>query len=366
MSFTAVTTTTIHVPTFYDDVCRNARDHGHEDIRFYVIGDYKTPDEIEPYLQKTGKEYGYIFEYFDVDRQKAYTRKHPDLEILLPYNWGGRKMLANFMCYEEGAERAIMLDDDNFVGSNDFFGFHKQAGRDVEMKTVSSPDGWFNVYKAVIEKSGIPIYPRSYPWSMRFLEDAKTTMATKTVRIGAINGFVLEDPDVDAISRLFWPIRVEGMRGEYKPGFALGQGTWCSWNNQNTSVSREMLGAYFTPASTGRNGDIWTAYVICKLAEHMNEVVAFGEPLVTQHRNPHNLWRDLEDELVNNKATDAFTEMLRSIPLSKTDHNSTLKELIARANDVAADMDLPDDQKQMIQEFWREYAIWNDLVISVA
>ena len=46
---------------------------------------------------------------------------------------------------------------------------------------------------------------------------------------------------------------------------------------------------HFTPPSTGRNSDIWASFFMCKLAEHMNERIVFGSPLVVQLRNLHNL-----------------------------------------------------------------------------
>ena len=77
-------------------------------------------------------------------------------------------------------------------------------------------------------------------------------------------------------------------------------------NNQNTSTSRELTSVFFTPVAAGRNSDIWTSYIICKLVETSKDVVAFGAPYVKQFRNPHNLWTDLKDELPNNILTDYF------------------------------------------------------------
>ena len=59
---------------------------------------------------------------------------------------------------------------------------------------------------------------------------------------------------------------------------------------------REIIPVFFTPPSGGRNADIWTAYVINRLAEHMGDVIAFGQPLVRHIRNPHNLREDYRQE----------------------------------------------------------------------
>ena len=145
-----------------------------------------------------------------------------------------------------------------------------------------------------------------------------------------INGLVLEDPDVDAISRLFWPIRVVSSKNKLTSNFGLYPGTWSSFNNQNTSTSRELTSVFYT-RSNGRNSDIWTSYVICKLAETSKDVIAFGAPYVKQYRNPHNLWLDLKDELPNNLLTDYFVNLLSSIKLKKSSYMDMLLSLINKS-----------------------------------
>jgi hypothetical protein len=36
--------------------------------------------------------------------------------------------------------------------------------------------------------------------------------------------------------------------------------------------------------------------VLTRIAEHLDHAICFGEPLVRQERNPHDLWRDLDAE----------------------------------------------------------------------
>ena len=361
-NLTAVCTTTINVPTFFDDVCKNAKKYGHKDIVFFVIGDYKTPKSVEKYLASLEKKYDFPFEFFNVKRQKEFLKDFPTLDKLLPYNWGGRKMIANFIAFKMNCKRIIMLDDDNFVLKNDFFGFHKFSGNKKKLSLYESSNGWFNVYESLIEKKKVYFYPRSFPWKYRFVK-SKTKITKKQKNIGIVNGLVLNDPDIDAISRLFWPIYVTGVKSKFLPQYGLNRKTWCSWNNQNTSMSKSLFPCYFTPPSIGRNSDIWTAYIMCKICDSTGDVISFGEPLVEQRRNPHNLWNDLEDELINNISTDYFCEMLKSIKIIEKNPLKILEEIIEKSIKYISKNEPSEERiKNSIKKYFLEYKIWKDLI----
>ena len=58
------------------------------------------------------------------------------------------------------------------------------------------------------------------------------------------------------------------------------------------------------------------SYIINRITEHFGDVIGFGEPLVRQLRNPHDLWKDLDVERNGMILTDDFCAALRSIPLT--------------------------------------------------
>jgi hypothetical protein len=134
-----------------------------------------------------------------------------------------------------------------------------------------------------------------------------------------------------AVSRLFWPINVIALDSRYEPNFALNPGTWAPFNDQNTSISREIIPIFFKPPSTGRNADIWTAYVVTKLAEHFNHVITYGQPLVKQIRNIHDLREDYKIEELHNRSTDRFVNLLKSIDLKGDNYLEALIYLIDKS-----------------------------------
>ena len=314
-----VVTTTINVPTFLKDIAF-LKDICEEDDNFevIVIGDVKTPKEARAYCKKLGARYLNI-----EDQRKAIPE---ELWDLIPLNTGSRKMIGTYLAYQEGADTVIMMDDDNFPLDGEFIKRHRIVGGAVE-NCMESESGWFNTGFTVIEKNNMPFYPRGFPWSQRFTTPDLEAKGTRR-RVVVNQGLVLGDPDIDAVSRLFWPIEVTAMRPEFEPTFALAPGTWTSFNDQNTAIAREIIPLYFKPPSGGRNADIWAGYVIQRLTEHIGDVVAFGEPLVRHDRNPHDLREDYELEKLNNYATDAFISILRSVKLTKDNYLDALGELL--------------------------------------
>lgn len=362
MAKTILLTTTIRVPTFIEDVCRNITAHTHADVSWYIIGDRKTPPETGAHCEAVSEKCGIPVAYLDLEAQKKRLADFPELLKMVPENTPVRRLLWHFVAYLDGCQTLISVDDDNFVTEIDFVGSHKIVGTSPEIPLVSTERGWWNVYEAIREERGIPVFPRGFPWGKRVYEPEKKAVKKEARPVIVNNGLVLEDPDQDAVSRLFWPVRITGMDPAFTPNFGLAPGTWSSFNNQNTAFSRDIIPAYYTPVATGRNADIWTSFVICRLSEHLGGVISYGYPLVKQVRNPHDFWKDLEDEWINVRAADRFVDLLRSTPLSEKTYLGALGELIAGCLErVKAMPDLPQSHREMMEKFFQEYQVWHKL-----
>ncbi len=332
-----IVTTTINVPTFLKSI--------KGDFKAIVIGDVKTPKEAKDYCKKHDAW------YLDLEAQEKAVPK--ELFDMFPLNSATRKMIGTYLAYQAGADSVIMMDDDNYPVDGEFIHGHGVVVRKrVLRKTIKSSIGWFNTGEAMVERYNIPYYPRGYPWSQRFIE--YEMISEKEWKNVVVNqGMVLGDPDIDAVSRLFWPISVN----ELKYSFALASGTWSCFNDQNTAISREIIPVYFKPPSGGRNADIWTGFVIQRLTEHMGDVVAFGQPLVNHYRNPHDLREDYRQEELSNIATDDFIALLRSAKLTKDNYLDALGELLLQC--------LGKTDNRYITEFMVEYLRWFNFMKGV-
>ena len=351
-------TTTIHVPNFLDDIANNAHINSHKDVNFLIIGDKNTPRETVEFVKSLNNRYPYEFRYYNIEEQENELKKVQILSKIMPYKSGVRKLVGNYIAYKAGCEISVMIDDDNYILDDDYISSAKIVHEPVNIPTYFSKTGWFNIYQTLIEEHNIPFYPRGFPWSKRFI-DYEEELRNEKFQVCCVNGLVTNDPDIDAIARLFYPINVLDMKDNVPMQFGIYPGTWTSFNNQNTIIPRYMIPIYFTPPSAGRNSDIWTSFIICKLAEHMKEVVVFGKPLVKQLRNPHDLWDDLDLENQNNRLTDIFVKVLRNVELTSTNYKDSLEQLcIGSIRAISKLTSVNEKDRNYMQSFFEEYIIW--------
>jgi len=367
MSDSAITITTINIPIFLENLCKNIYEHNHkDDTCIIIVADKKTPSDTEEYCVKTAKRYRIDLDFLSIEKQQQEFKKYPKLLDLFPFNTPDRVILGGMMSYIRGFDRLIAVDDDNYSTEHDFVGYHSITGNETELSLIENDVGWYNVHSALIEKNNIPFYPRGYPWEQRNGKSQQRRDIKKLAKVIVNQGLVLEDPDIDAISRLFWPIRAIGMSKEFEPQFGLKPGVWSPFNYQNTALCRDLIPCYFRPLSAQRNADIWTAYIFNKIGEHFSHVITFGQPLVKQIRNKHNLWEDLEVELINNRATDYLINILRAISLTEKTYFEALTELLNNSQkEMEATNNIPHQEYKMIKDFFDEYQMWGRIVSEI-
>lgn len=319
---TTIVTTTIYVPSALEKYAQNARFYGHDDVSFVVIGDRKTPSETGAFCESIAARY-YPCEYLDVEDQREYLERYPELWRHLPFNSIQRRNVGLLKAWEDGADIVITIDDDNWMLNDDFVRLHGIVGERPELPAVESSTGWFNVCSFLEEAGGTPFYHRGFPRGQRWKEaESFLCIAPLSRRVAVNAGLWLDDPDIDAMTRLERPIVVRGVRKDAPARFVLQPGTWSPFNSQNTALLREAIPAYFLSPCIGRYDDIWPSYIVTRIAQHLGDVIAYGRPLMRQKRNEHNLWKDLDAERVGMLLTDEFCAVLQSIAL----HGETYSE----------------------------------------
>jgi hypothetical protein len=111
------------------------------------------------------------------------------------------------------------------------------------------------------------------------------------------------DPDIDAICRLSKKPIVKF--NKFEP-FTTNQLT--PFNSQNTFLHRSVLKNYSVFPFTGRMDDIWGAYV---MQHHHPNSVVFTQASVYQARNPQDLVKNLENEVIGYRNT---LKLLEDLP----------------------------------------------------
>jgi hypothetical protein len=96
-------------------------------------------------------------------------------------------------------------------------------------------------------------------------------------------------------------------------------------NTQNTALIRDAIPAYYYVKmghpiggmKLDRFGDIFSGFFVQKCAQAVGHYVRVGSPVVEHRRSPHNLYKDLWNELAGMVAIDDMLPLLET-PLSPT------------------------------------------------
>jgi hypothetical protein len=357
---TTIVTTTINIPVLLKAYAENANYFGHTEVDFVVIGDRKSPPGTADFCKTVPH---YPCRYLDIPAQKEYLERFPDLWTHLRFDSIQRRNIGILLAYEQGADVIITIDDDNFVMQQDFVGIHGAVGSVRDMNTIGSTSGWFDVCSFLEVEQGVRFYHRGFPWKMRWTEDTQFTAQSRCTRRIAVNaGLWLDNPDIDALARMDRQPLVRAARLPNGENFALHRGTWSPFNSQNTAVMRDAIPAYFLSPYIGRYDDIWASYLITRIADHFNDAIAFGSPIVRQDRNPHNLWKDLDVERNGMIMTDDFCATLRSIPLTGATYQDCFAELAAGLEKSwTVGGDWTDSQKEWRSRLLEGMRIWHSV-----
>jgi hypothetical protein len=363
---TTIVTTTINIPVLLTKYAENAKYFGHSDVEFVVIGDRKSPSGTAAFC-KTIEDY-YPCHYLDIPAQERYLDRFPKLWEHLRFDSIQRRNIGMLHAYESGADVVITIDDDNFVMNQDFVGLHGIVGGRAALPAYVSTSGWFNVCSALRADDDVCFYHRGYPQKQRWMEAAQFQSKFSCDRRVAVNaGFWLDNPDIDALTRMERQIVVRGFKHGFDTRFCLFPGTWSPFNSQNTAIMRDVVPAYFLSPYIGRYDDIWASYIVMRIAQHLGDVVAFGEPLVRQERNPHDLWRDLDVERNGMILTDDFCEALRAISLKGSSYDECFAEIVSELPKLWLEgSKWTDSQKEWRTKLIEGMEIWHECAWRVA
>lgn len=244
-------------------------------LPFIVMGDTKSPAEFN--LDGC--------DFWSVARQQTLPF---ELAKIAPTRHYSRKNLGYLLAIKNGVTELVETDDDNIPREE----FWSEKQSDVKSHVFENT-GWVNVYHYFTKSF---IWPRGYP--LEELQKKQTELSTlknETIHCPIQQGLADENPDVDAVYRLTYPLPLSF---ELKNKIALGKNAWSPFNSQNTHWFKEAFALMYLPSYCSfRMTDIWRSYVAQRIAWECGWSVLYHESTVWQERNEHNLMKDFEDEI---------------------------------------------------------------------
>jgi hypothetical protein len=378
-----IVVTTIFEPNWLGGYLDNIRTHGHMDaVTIRIICDRKSPPSVYVAAQEAARQ-GFKIDCPTLAEQETFLRRIGLRDDFIPWNTDNRRNIGFLRAWESGADVLVSIDDDNYCRTDsDYITSHgvvgSPCGADGTSQQVSGAP-WFNVCDLLHGDNGSKIYPRGFPYSARTYTGSGGDRAVKIGPLGAdsadrvvaVNaGLWLDDPDVDAVSRL--ALRPTIDRAD-DSDLILGEGTWSPINTQNTAVHREAIPAYYYlqmgfPVKgmlIDRFGDIWSGYFLQKCAEHLGEAVRVGSPVADHRRTTHNLFKDLYHELAGIILTEDLLPWLREVQLSASNYTDAYAELADAIGEQASKFTgflWDDGGREFLQQTATHMATWLDVV----
>lgn len=329
---TAIVVTTISKAELLTEYVHNIEVNGHSDVAFITIGDMKTPHDANKTISDQIIDQGFDSEYWDPIEQKKWMTQFRNLNKIIPWNSDCRRNIGFLRAIEKGAEMVISIDDDNYVGNDDFYRYHSIVGKRQTLSTVRSNTRWFNPCSMLKTDNNSIIYSRGFPFSKRYKE--KYTFTQTTGKVAMNMGLWISDPDVDAVTHLANPTKIDAIKEEIN-SIMLSPLTFSPINTQNTAFHRDVLPCYYyIPMNANlkglkidRYGDIWSGFFVKKAIDRMDERITMGKPLIDHRRNSHNYLNDLRHELWGMILTERIAEWLENLQLESNNYFDIYLEL---------------------------------------
>lgn len=277
----AIITTTINPPT--KALKKFAMIAKSDDWHLFIVGDKKTPHDAHREFQELHSEH---VTYITPEDQEKISKKLSDL---IGWNCIQRRNFGLIAAYQWGAEVIATIDDDNVPTER--WGKRVVVGEELGISEFKT--------EQIVWDPMIPAFPtlwhRGFP--IELIHKRIKTMPQQRRRKVLVQADLWDgDPDIDAICRISQRPNVA-----FNPNIMHFAGSAPSpFNSQNTFLSREVIPEYFLFPHIGRMDDIWASYWVQK---KFPRSVAYYKATVVQERNEHNLFKDLQAELLGYEHT---------------------------------------------------------------
>lgn len=286
----AIVTTTINPPTVA--LRKFAEISIRDGWSLIIVGDKKTPHQ--DYFDFIEQYEGAVIYLTPEDQEKI----SQELSDLIGWNCIQRRNFGLVYAYQHGAEVVATVDDDNIPYEK--WGKNVHVGEDYSVSVYKTESPIFDPLSLTHPQ----LWHRGFPVQLldkRTLDKGQLLKRHLLVQADMWDGA----PDVDAVCRITLDPQVT-----FNPAMIHFAGNVAGpFNSQNTFLHRDALPYYFLFPHIGRMDDIWAAYY---LQAKFPDSVCYARASVFQERNPHDLVKDLDAELIGYRHGLQFFEWLKT------------------------------------------------------
>ncbi len=272
----AIVTTTINPPT--EALRKFAEISVRDGWDLIIVGDKKTPHKD---YAEFCEQYESAVIYITPEAQEKISQ---ELSDLIGWNCIQRRNFGFIEAYRRGAEVIATVDDDNIPYSH--WGKNVKVGQETGISIFKTKSRVFDPLSPAFPH----LWHRGFP--LQLLDERTLSRPQQINRKIMVQADMWDgSPDIDAICRITLDPQVT-----FNPSMIHFAGNVMGpFNSQNTFLSRECFPDYFLFPHIGRMDDIWAAYYLQSI---FPDSVAYAKASVNQIRNPHDLVKDLDAELI--------------------------------------------------------------------
>ena len=277
-----IVTTTINNPT--NATLKFCEIADNKNWTFVIVGDTKTPHE--EYI-KLENNYNNVI-YLTPEQQETL---YPDLSDVIGWKSIQRRNIGFVYSFQNGADIVATVDDDNIPYET--WGDNILIGKEIEVDLYENIS--CNYFDSISVTNHSELWHRGFPIECVPIKNNIEYKGKKKLTPMVQADFWDGDPDIDAICRLSKKPVVKF--NDFEP-FTTNQLT--PFNSQNTFLHRDVLKHYSVLPHIGRMDDIWGGYI---LQYFFKDFIIFNKSSVYQERNPQDLVKNLENEVIGYRNT---------------------------------------------------------------
>lgn len=274
--------------------------NGMRDWQLVIVSDLKTPE-----IKLPGAH------ILTVEEQKKLPY---EICKIIPWNSIQRRNIGYVYALSQGADVICTVDNDNFPLDN--WGF-PYLGKKDRIQTVCNVE-FFDVVHYVTQGD---IWHRGTLYE-NTKKARQPEIITNDLKVGIQANLWLDEPDTDGICRISRDMESGKQKIEknFSAPLAISKNVFSPFNSQNTAFIKDFVVTAFLPFGGyfDRMDDIWAAYITERIMWETDYHLCFGPASVKQDRNPHNLWKDIQNEIAFSSNLKELLDYLRQATLTST------------------------------------------------
>lgn len=237
--------------------------------------------------------------------------------------------------WEENVDVIIELDDDVKPLKNyPLVDFHLKNLYQDHGVTVHSRGRWYNTIENLKLNYAQRLFPRGHPYSPETRLE-KYVWTNEGGRCVLNMGLWFGHPDLDALTILYFSglngkCHIEGI-GLKREKVIVGKGTYFAVCSMNASFRRNIIPAfyqlYMKHFGIDRFDDIWSGIFLKKIADHLDDRISLGNPVVYHDKRPRSIFKDLRAELEGMIINEVLWRVVDNIELDGKDYHECYLEL---------------------------------------